>query len=103
MKEANYECDDRDDDERGVLKIHFAGNHDWYATVHYADEETAEEKWTGLPPSVRFRTSGGSHPTVAILCIAILYDIGTGDMVTALDRAKALVEQLSPRAEPEEA
>ncbi len=92
---ARFECDDTDDDDRGVLEIFFGGNQDWYASMNWAEPN-------GRPPgpAVRFRTSGGSHPTTAILCIAILHDIGTGNAKSALHRAVALCDQLGPGSDP---
>ena len=91
---AKYECDDSDDPDRGVLEVFFGGNHDWYVTVKQAEPQRSREAHPALPPSVRFRTSGGSHPFAAILCVAILHDVATGKLDGALERAQALVRAL---------
>lgn len=93
---AKYECDETDDDERGLLEVYPMGNGDWYMTLGYAESKMALEKGLGFPPSVRFRTSGGSHTLAVILCVAILYDIGRGKLDDALHRAECLVRALKP-------
>ncbi len=90
MDKVEYECDDTDDPDRGVLRVIAADNHDWYVTVDYADPDLR----CTIPPSVRFRTSGGDHPFAAILCLVILWDIGRGKLDSALERANALVHAL---------
>lgn len=87
MRVARYICDDRDDPEHGLLEVFHGGTGDWYVSMRRHEQ-------ADVPRNVRFRTSGGDHPHAAILCLAILYDIGLGQLDEALRKARLLVDAL---------